>query len=95
MVQLINLLGKNYVVWDKSAEIKFIKPINKTVFAKFLITDKLLNHIKEEIKISKEFVVDLEASFVDENDITYAKTFKKIFIADRDFFYKKRNISTI
>jgi len=29
MVQLINILGGKYVVWDKAATIKFIRPIKK------------------------------------------------------------------
>jgi acyl-coenzyme A thioesterase PaaI-like protein len=48
MVQLINILGGDYVVWDMSAQIKFIKPVKKTVYARFLITDELLNNIKKK-----------------------------------------------
>ncbi len=90
MVQLINILGQDYIVWDKSAEIKFIKPIKKTVYAKFIITDKLIAEIKKEIKKSKKQIISLEADFKDKEGIIYAKTIKKIFIADKEYFTKNK-----
>ena len=50
MVQLICILGKNYVVWNKDATVKFIKPIKKTVYARFLISEELLQEIRETIE---------------------------------------------
>ncbi|MEA3452666.1 MAG: DUF4442 domain-containing protein [Bacteroidota bacterium] len=89
MVQLINLLGKEYIVWDKSAKIKFIKPIKKTVYAKFIISNELLSEIKEQIKISNKYIIDLDVSFYDEEKIIYAKTTKKIFIANKSYIKNK------
>ncbi len=31
MLQLIHILGKEYVVWDKAANIRFLRPIKKSV----------------------------------------------------------------
>lgn len=89
MVQLINLLGKDYIVWDKSAEIYFKSPIKKTVFARFLITDELFEEIKEQIKKSNKYIINLEAYFEDEKGEIYAKTSKEIFIAKKDYFKQR------
>lgn len=35
MVQLMELLGKDYVVWDKSAEIFFKRPVSENLYAQF------------------------------------------------------------
>ena len=86
MIQLIKLLGKDYVVWDKSANVKFIKPIKKMVFAKFLITGELLNEIRIKIKSEKKHIVNLTTSFLDSNQIVYAEVIKTIYIADRNYF---------
>ena len=41
MLLFMDVLGKEYVVWDKAASMKFIKPITGTVKCRFLITDEL------------------------------------------------------
>ena len=40
MFMLIQILGKEYIVWDKAAHIDFIKPGRGTVTAKFAINEK-------------------------------------------------------
>ena len=47
VIQLIHILGDNYIVWDKSAIIKFKRPANKTLFADFKISDELIEQIKK------------------------------------------------
>ncbi len=42
---LIGLLGKEYYVWDKHAEINFIKPGNSDLYADFVISDNCLRDI--------------------------------------------------
>ena len=91
MVQLINILGNKYVVWDKSATIKFIRPIKQVVFARFLISDNLLSEIKKEIELNNEMEIELSAQFSDANEITYAKVIKKLYIADREYYKRKKH----
>ena len=91
MVQLINILGNKYVVWDKSATIKFIRPIKHVVFARFLISDNLLTEIKNEIELNNEMEIELSAQFSDANEITYAKVIKKLYIADREYYKRKKH----
>ena len=78
MVQLINILNSTYVVWDKSATIKFIKPVKQTVIARFLIRDELIEQIKEKIKIDKEYVFELPVEFQDDTGKTYVQVTKQI-----------------
>lgn len=86
MVQLINILGKDYVVWDKEAKIKFLKPIKKTVFARFLITQELLNEIRKEVSHNKKMHITLPVSFVDKKGTAYATVEKLLFISDREYY---------
>lgn len=90
MIQLINILGKHYIVWDKSASVKFIKPIKKTVFARFLITDNLLNEIRTKVETEQKHVINLLVSFQDENEIIYAEVVKTIYIADINYYKSKK-----
>jgi hypothetical protein len=95
MVQLINILGNNYVVWDKEATVRFLKPISKTVYARFLITDEILENIVARVASDKKCSVDLSTHFEDEDGTRYAEVTKTLFIADKHFYnsLKKRRTS--
>jgi hypothetical protein len=92
MLQLIHILGESYVVWDKAAYIKFIRPIKREVYARFLISDDLILKIQGEIKIKKEMEIELSAKFNDDKNIIYAEVIKTIYIADKEYYKRKRNI---
>lgn len=90
MVQLINILGNKYVVWDKSATIKFKRPGNKTLYAEFNITDDFINKIKYEIEKNKEKDFKLMVFLKDGEGKVYAEIEKTIYIASKDFYRKKQ-----
>jgi len=90
MVQLINILGKKYVIWDKSASIKFKRPGDKTLFAEFSLTDQFLNQIAEEIDRNKEMDFHLRVNLADRQGNIYAEIEKVIYIASRDFYRQKK-----
>jgi hypothetical protein len=64
MLMLIHILGKGFVVWDKTAHIDFIKPSQGTVTARFLIEEeqieKIINNTSGGQKYFPEFSVDIE-----------------------------------
>ena len=90
MVQLINLLGRGYVVWDKSANIRFIKPVRSKVFARFLITSEILDEIRAKIAAEKKYDVELKAFFQDAAGTVYSEITKTIYIADREYYRSAR-----
>ncbi len=65
MVMMIEILGRDYIVWDKSAAIRFRKPGRGTVYAKFRITDEQIAEIREALKgaekIDREFSIDVKS----------------------------------
>jgi hypothetical protein len=66
MVMFIEILGRDYIVWDKSASIRFRRPGRGTVFAKFRITEEQIVEIREALKtqekIDREFGVDVKSA---------------------------------
>lgn len=90
MIQLIRLLGDNYVVWDKAANIRFLKPGTETLYMRFLITDDFIAAIKERVAQEKEFDIDLETAWVDKTGKVYATVVKTLYIADKAFYKNKR-----
>lgn len=90
MIQLIQLLGPDYVVWDKEAVVKFIRPISHRVCARFLVTDKMIAEIKETVTKQKEMTLNLPAFFEDKAGKKYVEVDKKLYIADKEFYKEKR-----
>jgi Domain of unknown function (DUF4442) len=64
MVMLIENLGRDYVIWDKSASIRFRKPGRGTVRAEFRLREEQIEEIREalrrEEKIEREFSVEVK-----------------------------------
>ena len=46
MLLIRECLGTDYVVWDSAAEIRFIAPGRREVFAHFKVTDEVLDEIR-------------------------------------------------
>jgi len=91
MIQLVYILGKNYVVWDKSAEIGFFKPAKANLQAKFSFTDQEISELKSEVIEKGETTIDVITDLKGFNDgVTYASVKKTIYVADKEFFKKKR-----
>ncbi len=65
MVMFIEILGRDYIVWDKSAMIRFRKPGRGTVHARFRVTEEQVAEIREalniEEKIDREFSVEVKS----------------------------------
>jgi len=64
MVMLIENLGRDYIVWDKSAAIRFRKPGKGTVRAEFRLSDEQIQEIKDalltEQKVDRNFLVEVK-----------------------------------
>jgi len=90
VIQLIHILGDNYIVWDKSAKIKFKRPANKTLFADFKISDELIEQIKNDIVKDKKKDYNLFVNLTDENGNIYAQVEKVIYIASKEYYKSKK-----
>lgn len=63
MLMLIQNLGRDYIVWDKSASIRFRRPGRGTVRSQFRLTDAQVQQIREQLntqeKIEPTFLVEV------------------------------------
>jgi hypothetical protein len=55
MLMLMSNLGRDYVVWDKSATIRFRKPGTGKVKAEFRLDDARLDDIRERLKTAEKY----------------------------------------
>jgi hypothetical protein len=84
MLMLIENLGKDYIVWDKSASIRFKKPGRGTVSASFQLSDQQIGEIKEALKtqekIERAFMVEVK----DESGSVIAEVEKLLHVRRKD-----------
>ena len=89
MLLLMEILGKKYVVWDKAASFKFIRPITGKVKCRFLITEEDIEKIKATIADKSEFTFDFPLQYEDEAGKVYAIFNKSVYVADKSFYKEK------
>lgn len=91
MVQLINLLGADFVVWDKSAEVFFKRPAKENLYANFTYTLEELDEIRNHVANNNEMEILKTTSLTNQDqNIVYCRVEKTIYIADKNYFKKKR-----
>jgi acyl-coenzyme A thioesterase PaaI-like protein len=80
MLILMHLLGPDYIVWDKAANIQFLKPGRGTVKAIFQIPQARVNEIRAAAdrgaKIEPKFSVDV----LDEQGQVIARVDKLLYV---------------
>jgi len=77
MTMLINILGKDYIVWDKSSCIEFVKPGMGKVSAKFSISEDQIEDIIKNTIDGKKYYPEFQVNVTDEKNEIVAKV-KKI-----------------
>ncbi len=92
MVQLINLIGNDYVVWDKSAEINFRRPAKQHLYADFTYSEDELEEVKRRVQEDNEIEITKTTQLKDAGgDKVYCEVKKVIYVADKAYFKGKRN----
>lgn len=91
MIQLIQILGNNFVVWDKSSNIFFLRPANKDAFVTFLFTAEEIENIKNDVTLNGEINIIKHLDIASNEGVVFAKVQKTIYIATKEFYKTKRN----
>ncbi len=80
MLLLMQHLGREYIVWDKTASIQFVKPGRGIVHAIFRIPPETVEAIRSQVdageKLEPVFTVDV----VDEQGEVVARVEKRLYV---------------
>lgn len=96
MVQLINLIGDDFVVWDKSAQIIFKRPAREHLYAKFSYTTEELEKIKARVATEKEIDIVKVTRLTDKSGTTtFCEVHKTIYVADKAHYRAKRKARSL
>ena len=92
MTQLMNLIGDDYVVWDKAAEIFFRRPAKEDLYAEFTYTLEEVAEIKQKANDSNEFEIVKSTQLTNKDkSIVFCEVRKRVYIANKTFFKNKRS----
>jgi len=84
MLVLLKILGRDYLVWDKAASIRFLRPGKGKVRAIFDITpervEEIISSVEAEGKVEPEFEVDV----LNDKDEVIAKVHKTLWVKKKD-----------
>ena len=89
MIQLMQILGDSYVVWDKSSIIKYKRPARSTVYAEFEFSDQEINDIKQQVEDSNEIDIVKKLDLVTATGEICTQLEKTLYIATKAFYKKK------
>ncbi|CAK9892267.1 MULTISPECIES: DUF4442 domain-containing protein [Pseudomonas] len=80
MLMLIELLGREYIVWDKAASIDFVSPGKGPVFAELRIDDALLDDIRQHTAGGKKYLPRLQVDIRDAAGELVARVDKTLYV---------------
>jgi hypothetical protein len=80
MLLLLGQLGDKYIVWDKCADIDFIKPGKGTVNAEFQLKQELIDDIIANTASGDKYLPKIPVYIKDEQGDIVAKLNRTIYI---------------
>lgn len=80
MTLLLQRLGGDFIVWDKSAEIRFLKPGRGRVRARFEVSDERFAEIRQALETQPKIEPVFAATIIDESGQAIAEVAKTVYI---------------
>lgn len=80
MLMLIKNLGKDYIVWDKGATIRFKKPGRGKVSAEFILTQAIIDEIKSHVEANTKMDYTFKVEIKDEEGTLICEVDKVVYI---------------
>ncbi len=80
MLLLMQIFGKDYLVWDKSAGIEFVKASKKRVTSVIKISNEDLKAIRRNTNNGEKYFSNFTVEIIDEDDDLVARVKKTIYV---------------
>ncbi len=80
MIMILRTIGKQYVVWDKAAEIEFVKPGRGVVSVEFKLEESMLDELRNAAAGNEKVLRWFEMEIKDSEGALVAKIRKLIYV---------------
>lgn len=91
MLMLLRILGKQYVVWDKTASMRFRKPGRQTLYTRFNITDEQVAAIRQAVADNGQTEHTFTLAWLDANGVVHAQLERLCYIADKQHYEQRKH----
>ncbi len=83
-LMFMGILGNQYVVWDKAAEIEYLAPGKKRLVADFKLSQQQINDIVEATKSGEKIFPQFEILSKDTKGTEVAKIRRTLYIRKKE-----------
>jgi hypothetical protein len=90
MLMLMANLGRDYIVWDKAASIRYRKPGKGTVRAEFRLTDAQLDDIRDKLNVQPKYEPTFQVEVRDESGEVVATIEKLLHVRKKEIKTSER-----
>jgi acyl-coenzyme A thioesterase PaaI-like protein len=80
MIMVMRCLGSDYIVWDKAADIEFVKPGRGTVHARFEVDEQALDEIRAATAGNEKYLRWFPVDVVDAQGDVVARVRKQLHV---------------
>ena len=80
MIMVMNCLGRDYVVWDKAAEIEFLAPGRGDVFAEFKVEENVLDELRTAAAAGERVLRWFETEVTSASGKVIARVRKQLYV---------------
>nr|WP_255416078.1 DUF4442 domain-containing protein [Reichenbachiella sp. MSK19-1] len=91
MIQLMQILGDNYVVWDKASTIRFKRPVTRDAYAVFSFSPEEITAMKQAVLDHGETDIVKLLLITDKKEMVFSEVEKTIYVASKSYYKEKRN----
>lgn len=90
-LMLMAALGKDYIVWDKAASIRYRKPGFRTLYADFVLQDDELNAIRQKLTGIPELEHTFRIELKDRQGTVHTEVDRTVYICQKSHYRDKLN----
>lgn len=83
MIMLIRNLGRGYVVWDKAASIRFVRPGRSTLSARFVLDQAELDAVRGALERARSVDRTYRVDLADRDGVVHATAEKTVYVRRR------------
>ena len=95
MIMFMEILGKDFIVWDKGAEIKFIKPGISTLHVDFELSPELVKDVRNKAIQDGSYVFDITVNIKNESDVVHAQVKKIMYVATKAHYLERQALKNM
>ena len=92
MLMLLRVFGSSYVVWDKSASIRFRKPGRTTLYMRYELTDEQIDDIRSDVAANGQTERTFTLQWMDADGTVYAEIERLCYIADKSHYQQRKGV---